>query len=422
MADPMSKASRWALAEWLRAGAVVVAWCVVLLTSPAVVVRAQELASPQELGGTSPTTRDSGSEALQDHAPREKGAAATESNSSTHWLDQLARTMLGTDGAEHESRDLPVLHAFRDAVAEPAKSTVRIVCREKQVALGVIIDSDGFVATKASELDGAADCIVSDGSRYAAELIGIDRGSDLALLHIKAEGLSAIRWSDVDPPSVGGWVVTPGTSELPVAIGVVSVAPHHVRGGVLGIQMAEDKIGPRITFVVPESAAATAGLKRGDVITHVNRQRMENADGVIAVTSNALPGDKLDVTVLRDRHEHTLSATLGSVASTLSSSRARFQDQLGGPLSQRRVLFPSALEHDSVLSPQQCGGALTNLDGAAIGINVARASRIASYAIPAGVARPILEQLKSQAHRSAQPTPVADSGPSPSLSATSMDR
>ncbi len=235
-------------------------------------------------------------------------------------------------------------------------------------------------------------------------------------------GWPAILWSDEDPPAVGGWVVTPGPGALPEAIGVVSVAPHQVRGGVLGIQMTEDKPGPRITFVVPDSGAAVAGLARGDVITHVNGKQMADSNAVVAVTSHALPGDKIELTVLRDRDEIHFSATLGSVATTLSSQRARFQDQLGGPLSQRRELFPSALEHDSVLAPNECGGALTNLDGKAIGINIARASRIASYAIPGSVARPILDQLKSQAKAAAATVPVATRTHEPQLSAHQMDQ
>jgi serine protease Do len=65
-------------------------------------------------------------------------------------------------------------------------------------------------------------------------------------------------------------------------------------------------------------------------------------------------------------------------------------------LSERRVLFPSALEHDTVLLPNQCGGPLVDLEGNVIGINIARANRVASYAIPADVARPLLESFKTR--------------------------
>jgi len=157
--------------------------------------------------------------------------------------------------------------------------------------------------------------------------------------------------------------------------------------------MTEDQPGPRITYVVPGSGAAEAGLARGDVITHVNGQPLETSDEMVATTSSMLPGDKIQLSVQRAHDTLRVVATLGSVSDTLASSRARFQDQLGAQLSKRRVLFPAALEHDTNLAPQQCGGALIDLEGKAIGINIARASRISSYAIPAHVARPILDAI-----------------------------
>ncbi len=369
----------------------------VLLTS--VMVLIMGLTTPLRADKRTPLSQPE-TTAPKSEEPSHDGSAADPGNAE-HWLNKLARfTGLGQEPSPHARSHPAVLNAFRPAVSLPAKSTVKVLCRDSQVALGVIIDSDGYIATKASELSGAVFCELADGTRHAAELVGMDRGSDLGLLKISALGLPTIRWSEDDPPSVGGWVITPGTGDVPQAIGIVSVAPHRVRGGVLGIQMTEDEPGPRITFVVPGSGAAAAGLARGDVITHVNGQRMANSSAMVAMTSNSLPGDKLEVTLLRDREEQKIVATVGSVASTLTSRRARFQDQLGGPLSKRSVLFPSALEHDSVLDPHECGGALVNLDGKAIGVNIARASRISSFAIPAGVVRPILDSLKSQASES----------------------
>jgi serine protease Do len=161
--------------------------------------------------------------------------------------------------------------------------------------------------------------------------------------------------------------------------------------------MTNDKLGPRVSFVVPGSGAARAGLLVGDVITRVNGKRLKDSDEMVTITSNLLPGDKLRLSILREEKEVMITAAVGSVADTLTSPRARFQARLGGRLSQRRFLFPSVLEHDCALAPNQCGGVLVNVDGQAIGVNIARASRISSYAIPASVARPILESLQSRA-------------------------
>jgi serine protease Do len=272
-----------------------------------------------------------------------------------------------------------------------------VICQNQQVALGTIFEVDGLIATKASELRGSAVCELADGRRYAAELLGVDRASDLAVLRIPVGDLPAIRWREDDPPAVGSWVVTTGQSDVPQSVGIVSVAPHPVRGGILGVQLAEDQPGPRITYVVPGSAAAIAGLRTGDLVTQVNDVPVQTADALVATTSTLLPGDRVQVTIVRHNQTQQLTAVLGSVEETLSSQRARLQDRLGGALSTRRVLFPLALEHDTVLQPEECGGPLLDLNGQAVGINIARASRIASYAIPARVARPVLEALKAQA-------------------------
>jgi serine protease Do len=72
-------------------------------------------------------------------------------------------------------------------------------------------------------------------------------------------------------------------------------------------------------------------------------------------------------------------------------------DSLGGPLSRRRAGFPSVLQHDSVLRPRDCGGPIVDLDGNVVGVNIARASRVASYALPVSVVRPVVAEMLQHA-------------------------
>src|SRR5262245_8602216 len=44
---------------------------------------------------------------------------------------------------------------FRSVVAEPAKSTVRVLAGGKDTALGVVVSEDGYILTQATDLDGA---------------------------------------------------------------------------------------------------------------------------------------------------------------------------------------------------------------------------------------------------------------------------
>lgn len=83
---------------------------------------------------------------------------------------------------------------------------------------GVIISEDGYVVTNnhvvySSDLDKLASTIkirLRDGKTYDATVIGRDNDSDIAVLKIDAEGLSAAVWGDSDKLSVGQTIVAVG--------------------------------------------------------------------------------------------------------------------------------------------------------------------------------------------------------------------
>ncbi len=83
--------------------------------------------------------------------------------------------------------------------------------------------------------------------------------------------------------------------------------------------------GALVESVVPDSPAAKAGIESGnaevsiegqrvaaggDVITAVDGQAVSGMDDVIAAVDAKKPGDDLDLTVLRDGDEHTVTVTL----------------------------------------------------------------------------------------------------------------
>ena len=71
-------------------------------------------------------------------------------------------------------------------------------------------------------------------------------------------------------------------------------------------------------------------------------------------------------------------------------------NRMGGELSDMRSGFPLALQHDCPIEPNACGGPLVNLDGEVVGINIARAGRIKSYALPSHVIEELLKQAVSE--------------------------
>src|SRR5438270_13135620 len=63
--------------------------------------------------------------------------------------------------------------SFREVVAKPAISTVRIVCDGKDTALGMVVDADGWILTKANDLHGDIVCQLRDGREFHADIVGL---------------------------------------------------------------------------------------------------------------------------------------------------------------------------------------------------------------------------------------------------------
>ena len=301
----------------------------------------------------------------------------------------------GANERNHES----IKGAFSTISADATRATVRISEKKKGLALGVIVSEDGLVITKASQVLNKEDelreviCELSDKRDFKPKLVAIEKRHDIALLQINARKLTAITWSDEpDVPGLGSWLITTGIRETPVSIGVVSVDLTEVKGGVLGILLGESDNGTFIERVMDGGGGARAGLKDGDVVTKVNDVEMKDRQMLIDTVRSHLAGEEITLEIQRGEETIAIKAVLGRM-SDLTGGRPVVQNNLGGPLSERRTGFPSVLQHDSVVQPNQCGGPVLDINGNAVGINIARAGRIKTYALPAKIIKQVVDQL-----------------------------
>jgi len=78
---------------------------------------------------------------------------------------------------------------------------------------GFIIESDGYILTNAHVVAEADEILVKldDNREFEAEVIGVDRPSDVGLLKIEAEGLPTVEFGDSDNLEVGEWVLAIGS-------------------------------------------------------------------------------------------------------------------------------------------------------------------------------------------------------------------
>ena len=68
--------------------------------------------------------------------------------------------------------------------------------------------------------------------------------------------------------------------------------------------------GIYIAEVVEDGAAEDADLKKGDVITHIDRQKVTKFGELTGIIAQKRPGDKISLTYLRDKKKKTTTLTL----------------------------------------------------------------------------------------------------------------
>jgi serine protease Do len=91
----------------------------------------------------------------------------------------------------------------------------------------------------------------------------------------------------------------------------VSLFHEDANRAMLGVTPDEDAKGAKITSVSEGSAAEKAGLKKGDIITRIDNEKITEADDVSRVIRSKKPGDKVAITYLRDGKEQKETIELG---------------------------------------------------------------------------------------------------------------
>lgn len=264
---------------------------------------------------------------------------------------------------------------------------------------GVIVDADkGIVLTNDHVVADAEEIQVrlNDDREFAAELIGSDPESDIAVLRIQAENLVELPIADSDALRVGDFVLAIGNPfglRQTVTSGIVSGLGRHglgkrfedfiqtdasinpgnsggalinLKGELVGINTAilsrsggnigigfaipsnlaqstmsqiveygevrrarlgvvgqnltselakafelDSTQGVVVAQVVEGSAAAKAGIRERDVITHVNDVKIRDFAELANAVGLRQPGERVTVTLLRDGKRRTVTATLG---------------------------------------------------------------------------------------------------------------
>ena len=257
---------------------------------------------------------------------------------------------------------------------------------------GVILTKDGYIVTNNHVVENADEIQVTlnDNRVFTATLVGADANTDLALIKIEGDEFPIVPMGDSDELKLGEWVLAVGNPfnlTSSVTAGVVSAKSRkigiyegaesiesfiqtdaainmgnsggalvNVRGELIGINAAlESPTGTYAGygFAIPTTIVkkvvadlkeygtvqrAMLGIEGGDVLNMRQDDRNKNVDfGDAVKTINQLqeitvqyrPGDKVTVTLLRDKKEKKVDVELKNARGNTDIVKAADMEVLG---------------------------------------------------------------------------------------------
>lgn len=98
---------------------------------------------------------------------------------------------------------------------------------------GVIIQNNGYIVTNNHVVEGAdqLEVTLSDNRKFKAELVGVDKSTDLAVIKIENNNLPAINIGNSDKAKVGEWVLAVGNPfnlTSTVTAGIISAKGRNI--------------------------------------------------------------------------------------------------------------------------------------------------------------------------------------------------
>ncbi len=154
-------------------------------------------------------------------------------------------------------------------------------------------NSGGALVNTSGEVIGVNVAIASAGSSASSTSGNIGVGFSIPINHAKRVAQEIIDTGKASHGQLG-----------------VSVKPKAASS-----TSSEFSVGAEVATVEPDSAAAKAGIKVGDVITRFNDLTVSEPEQLTAAVREQPAGSKVKITVLRNGQEQALDVTLGTAAS-----------------------------------------------------------------------------------------------------------
>ena len=227
--------------------------------------------------------------------------------------------------------------ALADAVSAAANGLVRVEGRERLPATGIVWDDEGLIVTAhhVVERDENINVGFQDGETVAAELLGRDLATDLALLRTAKRGSSVPSWAEPESLRVGHLALALGRpgANVRATLGIVSALGNSWRtpaGGTVDRYLQTD------TVMYP-------GFSGGPLVDAEGRFVGLNSSALVRGVSITVPAPTIN-RVVRDLQEHgsVRRAYLG-----VGAQPTRLPDAVAKELGQETGLLLVSVEQGS---------------------------------------------------------------------------
>jgi putative serine protease PepD len=222
-------------------------------------------------------------------------------------------TVVGTD----PSTDLAVVHVNAPAsklVPLSLADSSKVAVGDGVVAIGNPFGLDGTVTTGIvsalnREITAPDNTPIEGAIQTDAAINHGNSGGPLLDVQGNVIGVTSQIQSDSGGNDGVGFAVPSSTVRSIVSQLIATGKAQHA---LLGVSVSTGTSGVAVNQVGSGSAAESAGVKVGDVITAVDGTTVASADKLRAIIAGHKPGDSITLTVRRSGSTQTLKATLGS--------------------------------------------------------------------------------------------------------------
>ena len=299
-----------------------------------------------------------------------------------------------------------VTSAFDAQRAVLQTSSAVILDGRTEAGYGVVVSADGFVLAKASEFTPLKKPVITiDRTKYdQVEIKGSDPLWDVILLKVDAQGLVPVVFAPTSDVPQGTWVVANGATTRTTRralCGIISAKPREIPlsgGAALGVVLKAESKQLEIESVNDNSGAKEAGLQAGDLILSIDGKPVKKIKDLADLLKDRKAGSVVKVAFRRGKEEKTAEVRLAAKGEMFAEEMMSRNDAMSGDFSRRRSGFPRVIQHDILANSKFIGGPVLDLQGRCIGMNIARANRAETFAIPVRELIEIAERLMKQAN------------------------